>query len=189
MEALKPIFGDQALTYDQFVQALGSAKGIKLVNLEDGGYVDVHKHNRVVSERDAAQTALSTAQDTIKKFDGVDLDKMRSDMAALQTKYDTDLAAARLAAAVNLKLVQEGARNPKLAAAAIDAARLKLDGETVIGLDEQIKTLRETDGYLFDTYEEKVEGTGFAAGGAGDPPDYNNMSDADYYAAIASKKG
>ncbi len=40
MDYLKPIFGEGALTFDEFVKKLGENKEIKLANLADGKYVD-----------------------------------------------------------------------------------------------------------------------------------------------------
>ena len=58
MDYLKPIFGEGALTFDEFVKKLGENKEIKLANLADGKYVDKQKLDDKVTE-------LSTANKTI----------------------------------------------------------------------------------------------------------------------------
>ena len=72
LEFLKNIFGDKALTFDDFKSALEADKTIKLANLADGKYVDKEKFDKKVTE-------LQTANDTIKQLqgEGVDIEKMK----------------------------------------------------------------------------------------------------------------
>lgn len=51
------------------------------------------------------------------------------------------------------KLANAGARNPKAVKALLDTENIKLDGETLLGLDDQLKALQESDGYLFGEEE------------------------------------
>ncbi|MEY7998613.1 phage scaffolding protein [Clostridium sp. Mt-5] len=53
------------------------------------------------------------------------------------TKLDKALAAAKV-------------KNPKTVKALLNIENLKLDGEDIIGLKEQLEGLKESDGYLFD---------------------------------------
>src|SRR5699024_2964751 len=46
-------------------------------------------------------------------------------------------------------LGKAGAKNPKAVKALLDTESIKLDGETLLGLDDQLKALQESDGYLF----------------------------------------
>lgn len=55
-------------------------------------------------------------------------------------------------------------KNPKALKALLNMEDVKLDGETFLGLEEQIKTLKESDAYLFA--EETPGGTGNLGGGA-----------------------
>lgn len=55
-------------------------------------------------------------------------------------------------------------KNPKALKALLNMENVKLDGETFLGLEEQIKTLKESDAYLFA--EETPGGTGNLGGGA-----------------------
>lgn len=150
MEKLREIFGDASLTWDQLQEKLKDNKEIKLANLAAGNYVDKKKFEDKVAELATANSTISGLQDTVKKFDGVDVDKLKKDAADWEAKYNTDLAAAKLDSAVNLALVEAKAKNPKLARAALDMSLIKMDGDKLMGLSEQLDTLRKSDGYLFD---------------------------------------
>lgn len=63
-EELKELFGDKALSYDDFTKAI-EGKGIKLVNLSAGGYV-----------------AKSKYDDDVKKAKGLDYKKKFEDLQA-----------------------------------------------------------------------------------------------------------
>ena len=178
MEFLKQFFGEngeKALTYDDLQKALEGSKDVKLANLATGQWVDKGRFTAKQAELDAANHTIGELQAAAKKFDGVDVEQLLGDLAALQTKYDSDVSALRLDNALNAALSAAKAKNPKLARAALDVSRLKLDGETVLGLDEQLKALKESDGYLFEPDGEGEPGgrvdTGAGHGGSGDPGD------------------
>lgn len=81
MEFLKNIFGDKALTFDDFKAAVDTDSNIKLANLADGKYVDKEKFEKKVTE-------LQTANDTIKQLqgDGIDIEKMKQTIADYEAK-------------------------------------------------------------------------------------------------------
>ena len=192
MEELKSIFGESALTYDQFSEALNNAdkKTINLANLAKGGYVAKDKFTTKETELATAQNTIRELQDAAKKWDGVDVEKLRGDMAALQTKYDSDLAAAKLDNALNLALMEAKARDPKLVKALLDMSVIKQDGETLLGLKDQLESIVSTHSYLFgeDTGEGGTRTSTGAAHVPNNKPDFSKMSDAEYYAYIAAQK-
>lgn len=96
-----------------------------------------------------ANQTIKDLQEAAKAFDGVDVQKLQGDMTALQEKYDQDIAALKLDNALELALVSGQVRNTKAVKALLDSSQIKLDGDTLTGLDSQLKALRETDGYLF----------------------------------------
>lgn len=167
MDAIKELFGDNALTYAQFTEALEKAdkKTINLANLAKGGYVSKDKFTNKENELATASQTIKDLQDAAKKWDGVDVDKLKNDMAALQTKYNDDIAAARLDNALNMALVDAKAKNPKLARAALDMSVIKLDGEKITGLSEQLENLKKSDAYLFDIEDNNKGGARMNTGG------------------------
>lgn len=157
MEKLKELFGTEALTYEQLQEKLKDNKEIKLANLASGGFVDVQKHNETVEKLNTANNTITGLKETVSKFDGVDVDGLKNTIADLESKYNTDIAAVKLDSAVNMALVEAKAKNPKLAKAALDMSLIKMDGDNLLGLTEQLDNLKKSDAYLFE--EEKQEPT------------------------------
>lgn len=195
MEELKSIFGESALTYDQFSEALNNAdkKTINLANLAKGGYVAKDKFTNKETELTTAQNTIRELQDAVKKFDGVDVDKLRNDMAALQTKYDTDTEDMNIKFGLKLMAVQAKAHDPELVASLFDRSTIKRDGDTLLGAKEQLEKMLTERSYLFATDDPNGGGGGTrtSTGAAHVPnnkPDFSKMSDAEYYAYIAAQK-
>lgn len=150
MDKLKALFGTEALTFEQLEEKLKDNKEIKLANLAAGGYVAKNKFDDLETELNTAKTTINGLKDTVSKFDGVDLDGLKNSVTEWENKYNTDIAAVKLDSAVNMALVEAKAKNPKLAKAALDMSIIKLDGENLTGLTEQIDKLKESDAYLFE---------------------------------------
>lgn len=165
MDKLKALFGTEALTWEQLEEKLKDNKDVKLANLASGNYIDKKKYDDEVTKLATAQTTIDGLKETVAKFDGVDVEKLKKDAKDWEDKYNTDLAAAKLNNAVDLELVARKAKNPKLAKAALDMSIIKLDGENLIGLSEQLDKLKESDGYLFEEEESNQGGASVSTGG------------------------
>ena len=150
MEKLKALFGTEALTWEQLEAKLKDNKEVKIANLASGQYVDKKKFDDKVAELATAQTTITGLQDTVKKFDGVDVEMLKQDAKDWETKYNTDVAAMKLDSAVNVALLEAKVKNPKLARAGLDMSLVKLDGDKLLGLSEQLEALKKSDGYLFE---------------------------------------
>ena len=193
MDELKTIFGEGALTWEQLAEKIEKTdkKTLNIANLAKGGYVDKGKYDARVSELTAAQNTIAELQDAAKKWDGVDVDKLRGDFTALQEKYNTDIAAARLDNVINMALVDAKARDPRLVKSLLDMSIIKQDGESVLGLNDQLAQIQKSHDYLFDAGQGSGSGarvsSGGSHGGTGDP-DYSAMSDAEYYASVMGAK-
>lgn len=159
MEKLKALFGTEALTWEQLEEKLKDNKEVKIANLSAGGYVDKRKYDDTLAELGTANDTIKGLKETVAKFDGVDVEKLKKDASDWETKYNTDIAAVKLDSAVNMALVNAKVKNPKLAKAAIDMSVVKLDGENLIGFNEQVEKLKESDSYLFDIETKKDDDT------------------------------
>lgn len=177
MDKLKELFGEDALTYAQLEEKLKDNKDVKLANLATGHYVDKKKYEDKVTELTTAQNTIMGLQDTVKKFDGIDVEGLKQKATDLENKYNTDIAAVKLDSAVNLALVEAKAKNPKLTKGALDMSLIKLDGDKLIGLSEQLENLKETDAYLFDTETVEDKKTATVMTGAG----HSNSSGTDVF--------
>jgi len=96
MEFLKSIFGEKALTYAELEAALKDSKEIKLGNLASGQYVDKAKLDGKINELATANQTIKDLQETIKKFDGVDVESLKKAATDWETKYNADTAKLRL---------------------------------------------------------------------------------------------
>lgn len=104
----------------------------------------------------AAQKELDTAKENIKEmtgklkaYDGVDVEKLRSDVTAWEKKYSEDMAAAKVDSALELALTKAGARDVSLAKHLIDRSIIKADGENLVGLTEQLDKIKSEKAWLF----------------------------------------
>lgn len=154
MEKLKALFGTEALTFEQLQEKLKDNTEVKLANLALGGYVDKEKYEEEKRNLETANKTIKELQENVKKFDGVDVEGLKTRNEELEKQYKNDLLQLKLDSAIDLGLLKAKAKNPKLAKAALDMSIIKLDGDNLIGFNEQLDNLKETDSYLFD-----VEGT------------------------------
>ena len=169
MDKLKALFGTDALTWEQLEEKLKDNKEVKLANLAAGSHVDKRKYDDKVAELGTANDTIKGLRDTVAKFDGVDIEKLKKDASDWENKYNTDLAAVKLDSAVNMQIVEAKPKNAKLVKAAIDMSLVKLDGENLIGLTEQLDNLKKSDAYLFEEQKAEEKETGgarfFSTGG------------------------
>jgi hypothetical protein len=82
-------------------------------------------------------------------------------------EWQAKLSKMQLDFALERALTTAKAKNPKAVKALLDMEKVKLDGEQLLGLDDQLKTLKETDPYLFG--EPGKVGSGTNPPGAGNP--------------------
>lgn len=108
---LKALFGDSALTFDQLVNAIQTYNGkaenkdkqIKIGNIGDGSYVSSDKFKAKEAELTTANTTIKNLQGEIKKWDGVDVDKLKTAVADWETKYNQDTAKSAQTALLRLR--------------------------------------------------------------------------------------
>lgn len=149
---LKPLFGadgSNALNYDQFTAAMDAQKEIKIGNLSDGSYVAKGKYDALVTERDTLKSGKDEAD---KKLIGYD-PEWKAKAEAAQAAADAKVNAILLKNAALDALRGAGCKDPALAYGVFDVSKLKLDGETVIGLNDQIEASKKDHPFLYDVEE------------------------------------
>ena len=165
MEKLKALFGTDALTFEQLEAKLKENKEIKLANLASGLYIDKKKFEDKVNELTTANQTITDLQNAAKKFDGVDVDKLKTDFANLETKYNTDIEAARIDSLLTDALFEAKAKNPRMLKKMLDMSVIKRDGEKLLGVTEQLDALKKSDAYAFDLEEGQPKGPTVNTGG------------------------
>lgn len=81
-------------------------------------------------------------------------------------EWQAKMAQMKLDFAIEKALAAAKAKNIKAVKALLDLEKVKLDGEQLLGLDDQLETLKETDPYLF--------GDSGKVGGGTNPPGAGN---------------
>lgn len=158
MDFLKSIFGDKALTYAELEAALKDSKDIKLANLASGGYVDKGKY-------DALDAKNKTLAEQLAKLGEAKPEELQAEIARLKTANEQAEARyqqALLDHAVESRLMSEGAVDVRAVRALLDMSKVKQDGETLLGLDEQISALKKDKPWAFPEKEKSTPKLGGA---------------------------
>lgn len=188
-EYLTKLFGDKpSMTLEELAKAAEGNAEAKFVDLKDGGYVDEGKFKGLEVQLSTANDTIKQLQETVKKFDGKDPEKLSADLAALQKKYDADTARLKLDNALDLAIISAQGRSTKAVKAFLDFDKLKLkDDGTIDGLD--LEALKKSEPYLFEAIETNIEGGGNPEGGGGTPPDTSKMSYSELCAYLEANPG
>lgn len=114
---------------------------------------EVSAETKKLTDKDAelimATDKIKELNETVKKFDGVDVGKLKDDLAEMIKKYDTDTAALKLDGALSLALAGCGARDMKIVKGLIDRSLVKFDNGKLVGVSEQLEKLKADKAFLF----------------------------------------
>ena len=170
-DVLKELLGE---LYTGEIAKLIGDKELAVVN--DGSWIPRAKLNEVSNEVKELKKQLEDRDKQLKDLEGKAAGNEEL-KAALQEAQEANKTAAeeweaktakmQLDFAVERALAKAKARNPKAVKALLDMEVVKLDGEQVLGLEEQLKKLKESDAYLFG--ETGKVGSGTNPPGAGNP--------------------
>ena len=91
--------------------------------------------------------------DELKKVDAAGLQAKITELQdankAAQKAHADEIAKTKKEFTIEARLLKEGAVSTKAVRALLDDAKIVIDGENVLGLDEQLKSLRETEKWAF----------------------------------------
>ena len=153
MDFLKEIFGDKAITFEEFSKGVESKK-IKLADLSGGAYVSKEKLDAKIEELKTVQASLAEKDADLKKWDGVDLEKLKAESEAKTTELNKQLAALKKQNAVETSLLSENIQDLKAIKAYIDFDVVKVaDDGSVTGLKEQVDKLKTEKAFLFKSQQ------------------------------------
>ena len=156
--------------------AAESAKELK-------GYVPMHRFEEVNTENKSLKEAAKeneTALENLKKAAGnqeeltAQIQQMQNEAKEAEQKHMEELKEIRMTNAIRLAIAGK-TQDEELVAGLFDRTKLILDDDgKVTGLEEQLKSLRESKSFLFK--EEKPGKPGFHKVG-GNPPESNNQTE------------
>lgn len=124
-------------------------------------------------------TNIQTEYDNYKKG-SITQEEYESKVRQIQEEADARVKQNNFDSKLSLKLIgkEVNAKDAKDIIANLDISKISLDGENFIGLDEQIKNLKERKPYLFNEEETIIEGQSNASKQKlnDDKPDLSKMS-------------
>lgn len=165
---LKELLGE-----DLFNQVAEKAGEHKIAVVSDGSYIpkakfdeklqEVKEYKKQIEERD------QQLEDLGEKAKGhEDLTKRIEELTAQNEKtkqeYEQKIQQQAFDHALGNALSGAKVKNPKAVKALLDMDTIKLDGDTLKGLDEQLNQLKESDSYLFESEESNTPKPVFSQG-------------------------
>lgn len=157
---LKKLLGDEL--YNQLMEKLGDKK---VVIFNEGDMLSKEEVANIIEENKQYKTQLEERDLQFKelKVNAIGNEQLISKITELENlnkatkeEYEAKIITIKKDTAIDLKLKDEKAKNTKAVKALLDLTKVTLDGEKLIGLDEQVKSLKETDSYLFG--EDSIKG-------------------------------
>ena len=119
-----------------------------------------------IQERDKQLEELKKASGTSEELKK-QIEQLQADNKKASEEWQAKFAKMQLDFAIEKALTAAKAKNAKAVKALLDMEKVKLDGEQLLGLDDQLKALKESDPYLFG--ESGKVGSGTNPPGAGNP--------------------
>ncbi len=145
------------------------------------GFIPKHRFDEVTEakkqlEKDLA--ARDTQLEELKKVDAeglkVQIEKLQGENKTAKEQFEQQVKQMKIDSAVELALTNAKAKNTKAVKALLDLEKAELDGDTVKGLDDQIKKLTESEDskFLFSGDEGGFKGTKPGETGDGDKNEF-----------------
>ena len=173
------------LTEDQAARVLEGFKGY--IPPERFNEVNEAKKNAeaMVAERDAQISKLKKSEGIGEELKA-QIETLQAENKAAREKYESDIKALKIDNAIDAALTAAGAKNLKAARALLDMEKIALDGESVKGVEDQIKALvsDEASSFMFAAKSEGKAPSGMKAGEGGKPAP-KSVKDMNYSERVA----
>lgn len=133
----------------------------KMTELEE----QITTYKQHVSDRDKQLEGLKKSAGDSEKLQE-QISKLQEENKLSSAAYEAKIAKMALENSANLALTNARVKNIKAVRALLNLDGAKMDGDKIIGLEEQIAKLKESDAYLFEVEAKpKISGTVPATGG------------------------
>ncbi len=140
-------------------------------------FIPKDKYNEAAEAKkklEADLAARDTQLEELKKAAG-NSDELKQQISELQEankatkeEWEAKTAQMQLNFAIEKALTTAKAKNAKAVKALLDMEKVKLDGEQLLGLDDQLKAIKESDPYLFGEPGKVGSGTNPPGAGTGE---------------------
>ncbi len=119
-----------------------------------------------IAERDKQLEQLKNAAGNSEELKA-QIEQLQAENQKAAEEWQAKMAQMQLDFAIDKALTAAKAKNAKAVKALLDMEKVKLDGEQLLGLEDQLKAIKESDPYLFG--ESGRVGSGTNPPGAGNP--------------------
>lgn len=158
---LKELLGEEL--YNQVMEKVGEKELIvndgSYIKNDDGAYIPREKFNELNEDVKQLKQQVKERDNQLEELrkQAKDSEELQEQIKELQEKneetqqeYEDRIQQQRFDHAVEQALMKQEAKNVKAAKALLDTDKISLDDNgNLIGLEEQVKTLKESDPYLF----------------------------------------
>lgn len=180
----------------EFLKELGlSDEQIEKIMAEHGKTVnsmkdELEKAKELEKQIEGLKEQIKQRDEQLEELKKIDAEGLQAKIKELQEaneraekEWQEKLQKQTFDFALERALVAAKARNPKAVKALLDLENIKLDGEKLLGLEDQLKKLKESDSYLFEE-EKKGQPPQIVASGN---PDGGKSTEKDPFAAKLAK--
>jgi hypothetical protein len=158
---LQKLLGEEL--YKQVMEKVGDNK---IAIVSDGNWFPKEKFDTVNTENKELKGQLKDRDKQLKDLEtkaqgNEDLQKQIRDLQDANKKvaddYEAKLNQQSFDFALKDALTGAKAKNPKAVEALLNKEIIKLDGDKLLGLEEQLKNLKESDAYLFEAEQQQQQ--------------------------------
>lgn len=154
---LKELLGEKL--YQQVAEKAGEHK---IAVVSDGSYIpkakfdeklnEVKEYKKQIEERDQQLKDLGAKAKGHEEL-AAKIEELKAQNETTKQEYEQKIQQQAFDHALSSALTGAKVKNSKAVRALLDTEKIKLDGDTLKGLDEQLNQLKESDSYLFDSDE------------------------------------
>lgn len=137
------------VTAEEVLKAIDDAEKDKVPRSRLNDKIDeVKELQGQLKDRDDQLVELGKKAKDSEELTG-EIDRLKKENADKDTEYQGKLQQQAFDAKLNDALRDAKVRNPKAVKALLESESIKMDGEKLLGLDDQLTALKESDAYLF----------------------------------------
>jgi hypothetical protein len=140
-------------------------------------FVPKDKYNEVAEARKQLETDIAERDKQLEQLKNAagNSEELKAQIEQLQAEnqkaaeeWQAKMAQMQLDFAIDKALTAAKAKNAKAVKALLDLEKVKLDGDKLLGLDDQLKAIKESDPYLFGESGKVGSGTNPPGAGTGE---------------------
>jgi hypothetical protein len=120
-----------------------------------------------IQERDNQLEQLKNAAGNSEELKA-QIEQLQAENQKAAEEWQAKMAQMQLDFAIDKALTAAKAKNPKAVKALLDMENVKLDGDKLLGLDDQLKAIQQSDPYLFGETGKVGSGTNPPGAGTGE---------------------